>query len=75
MKIEISESTYKAILAVNPDVTGFIESAARKQLRQQTSFQQNRSTESLVDRFSEFRGSMKGVTIEQIVANRHAGLL
>ncbi len=72
-QIEISDHTYQAIAAIGVDVSAFVEKAAQQHLQSQPTFA-SQNSRNLVERFREFRGAMKGISIEEIVASRHTGL-
>lgn len=71
MKIEISTATYEAIAAVTPDVSAFVERAAQREL---TESKAAPNGQPLAERFRKYRGMLQGVSIEDLVESRHAGL-
>lgn len=77
MKVEISDATYQQIAAVEPDVSRFVERAARQTLKvcppPLVGTPEERG-QRLVEGFREFRGMLRGATVEELADSRHAGL-
>lgn len=72
--IEISEDTFDAIVRIEPDVAAFVERAARRQIEQLLSKPKEDQASELAERLRRYRGMLRGVTIEDVVASRHQGL-
>jgi len=77
--VGISDDTYQAIAAQTTDISAFLEQAAKRHLAKQrfeSSPAESRcKDEDLVERFRQYRGMLKSVTIEDLVESRHVGLL
>jgi hypothetical protein len=76
MKINISDTTYEAIVAVEPDVSAFLERAARRELSQSRG--DERATpridaEQAKRRLMQFREKLAGVSSVEFVADSRQG--
>lgn len=76
MKIDISDTTYEAIAAVEPDVSAFVERAARRELSQKpsdTPATPRIDAEQAKRRLMEFREKLAGVSAAEFVADSRQG--
>jgi hypothetical protein len=76
MKISISDTTYEAIVAVEPDVSAFLERAARRELSQANGGKRATpriDAEQAKQRLMQFREKLAGVSAAEFVADSRQG--
>jgi Asp-tRNA(Asn)/Glu-tRNA(Gln) amidotransferase A subunit family amidase len=73
MKVEISETTYEAIAAVEPDVSAFVERAARRALSQAPGAAPRRDVQAAKQRLMAFRDKLAGVSTSEFVDDSRQG--
>jgi len=75
MRVEISESTYRAVAAVHSDVSLFVEWAAKDALKRTDSGAKPRfDAEQLLADTRNFQGMFGNATLDEVLADRRCGI-